>query len=103
MAAVGACRCNGWCNRNLPSAYPADSKGSCVAVPPEWGSGGRWFESSRPDTEGRLSADDSRPFPLTEVELTSTLDGRSLFAPSPALLPAVDPVRPVLYPVGANP
>src|SRR5262249_33314712 len=26
---------------------------------PEWGSGGRWFESSRPDTEGRLSAVDS--------------------------------------------
>src|SRR5262249_19849042 len=70
---------------------------------PEWGSGGRWFESSRPDIEGRLSADDSRPLLLPPHDLTAPPLPWSVGPLSLSGLSADASVCTSLHRVGANP
>src|SRR6185295_10954028 len=43
--------------------------GASDTVPTEWGSGGRWFESSRPDLREPLTAHVSGSFLLTAPEV----------------------------------
>src|SRR5262249_12084604 len=98
-----------------PLANPLKSCVSCVLLNVEeeecqgfatclrkWGSGGRWFESSRPDIEGRLSGDDSQPLLLLPHDLTATLFSWSVGPLSPSVLSANDSVCTSLHLLGAN-
>ena len=76
---------NAECNRLLADSFSPSPEIDCTGPPPEWGSGGRRFKSSRPDFRGAgCHLADSRPFHFFEPDDTLKRRPRSSRASSPA-------------------